>query len=30
MPPKKTATRGAILAPLDSNQDGLLLREVRS
>jgi hypothetical protein len=30
MPPKKTAAPGAVLAPLDTNQDGLLLREARS
>jgi hypothetical protein len=30
MSPNKTAAPGAILAPLDTNQDGILLREVRS
>jgi hypothetical protein len=30
MPPKKTAAPGAALAPLDTNQDGLLLREAQS
>jgi hypothetical protein len=30
MPPKKTTTLGAVLAPLDTNQDGILLREARS
>ena len=30
MPPKKTVALGAVLAPLDTNQDGLLLREARS
>jgi hypothetical protein len=30
MPPKKTAVPGAALAPLDTYQDGLLLREARS
>jgi hypothetical protein len=30
MPPKKTTTPGVVLAPLDTNQDGLLLREARS
>jgi hypothetical protein len=30
MPPKKTAAPGAFLAPLDTNQDGILLREARS
>jgi hypothetical protein len=30
MPPKKTAVPGAILAPLDTNQDGILLRDARS
>ena len=30
MPPKKTTAPGAALAPLDTNQDGLLLREARS
>jgi hypothetical protein len=30
MPPKKIAAPGAALAPLDTNQDGLLLREARS
>jgi hypothetical protein len=30
MPPKKTVAPGAALAPLDANQDGLLLREARS
>jgi hypothetical protein len=29
-PPKKIAAPGAALAPLDTNQDGLLLREARS
>jgi hypothetical protein len=27
MSPKKTAAPGIVLAPLDTNQDGLLLRE---
>jgi hypothetical protein len=27
MPPKKTIVSGAVLAPLDTNQDGILLRE---
>jgi hypothetical protein len=30
MPPKKTTAPGAVLAPLDTNQDGILLREARS
>jgi hypothetical protein len=30
MPPKKTTATGAILAPLDTNQDRLLLREAQS
>ena len=30
MPPKKTAVPGAILAPLDTNQDGILLRDAQS
>jgi hypothetical protein len=30
MPPKKTATPGAVLAPLDTNQDRILLRKARS
>jgi hypothetical protein len=30
MPPKKTTVPGAALAPLATNQDGLLLREARS
>ena len=30
MSPKKTTAPGAVLAPLDTNQDGLLLREARS
>jgi hypothetical protein len=30
MPPKKTVAPGAVLAPMDTNQDGLLLREARS
>jgi hypothetical protein len=30
MPPKKAAAPGAALAPLDTNQEGLLLREARS
>jgi hypothetical protein len=30
MPPKKAVASGAALAPLDTNQEGLLLREVRS
>jgi hypothetical protein len=30
MPPKKTTAPWAVLAPLDTNQDGLLLREARS
>ena len=30
MPPKKTMARGAVLAPLETNQDRILLREVRS
>jgi hypothetical protein len=29
MPPKKTAAPGAALAPLDTNQDGLLLSQKR-
>jgi hypothetical protein len=29
MPPKKTMVPGAILVPLDTNQDGILLREAR-
>ena len=29
MPPKKTAALGAALAPLDTNQDGLLLSQKR-
>jgi hypothetical protein len=27
MPPKKTTTPGAVHAPMDTNQDGILLRE---
>jgi hypothetical protein len=30
MPPKKTAAPGAALAPLDTNQDGLLIREAQN
>jgi hypothetical protein len=30
MPPKKATTPGAVLALLDTNQEGLLLREARS
>jgi hypothetical protein len=30
MPPKKTMVPGSILAPLDTNQDEILLREARS
>jgi hypothetical protein len=30
MPPKKTTVPGAILAPLDTNQDEILLKEARS
>jgi hypothetical protein len=30
MPPKKTAAPWAALAPLDTDQDGLLLREAQS
>jgi hypothetical protein len=30
MPPKKTTTPGVVLAPLDTNQDRILLREARS
>jgi hypothetical protein len=30
MPPKKTMVPWAVLAPLDTNQDGILLREARS
>jgi hypothetical protein len=30
MPPKKTTASGAALAPLDTNQGGILLREARS
>jgi hypothetical protein len=30
MPPKKTTTLGAVLAPLDTNQDEILLRDARS
>jgi hypothetical protein len=30
MPPKKTTVSGAVLAPLDTNQDRILLREARS
>jgi hypothetical protein len=30
MPPKKTTTSGVVLAPLDTNQDGILLRDSRS
>jgi Cys-tRNA synthase (O-phospho-L-seryl-tRNA:Cys-tRNA synthase) len=30
MPPKKTTAPGAVLAPLDTNQDRILLREARS
>jgi hypothetical protein len=30
MPPKKTTVSGAILAPLDTNQDGILLRDAQS
>jgi hypothetical protein len=30
MPPKKTTGPRAIFAPLDTNQDGLLLREARN
>jgi hypothetical protein len=29
MPPKKAAVPGAALAPQDTNQEGLLLREAR-
>jgi hypothetical protein len=29
MPPKKTAVPGAVLAPLDTNRHGILLREAR-
>jgi hypothetical protein len=29
MPTKKTATLGAVLTPLDTNQDGILLREAQ-
>jgi hypothetical protein len=30
MPLKKTTGTGVVLAPLDTNQDGILLRESRS
>jgi hypothetical protein len=30
MLPKKITVLGAVLAPLDTNQDGILLREARS
>jgi hypothetical protein len=30
MSPKKTTTLGVVLAPLDTNQDGILLSEARS
>jgi hypothetical protein len=30
MPPKKVVAPGATLAPLNTNQEGLLLREARS
>jgi hypothetical protein len=30
MPPNKTTTPGAILAPLDTNQNEILLREART
>jgi hypothetical protein len=30
MPPKKTAAPEAALAPLDTNQDGLLIREAQN
>jgi hypothetical protein len=30
MPPKKTMVPGAVLAPLDTNQDGILLQEAQS
>jgi hypothetical protein len=30
MPPKKTTVWGVVLAPLDTNQDGILLREAQS
>jgi hypothetical protein len=30
MPPKNTIAPGAVLAPLDTNQEGILLREARS
>jgi hypothetical protein len=30
MSPKKTTAPGAVLAPLDTNQDGILLREARN
>jgi hypothetical protein len=30
MPPKKTTMPGVVLAPLDTNQDGILLREARN
>jgi hypothetical protein len=30
MPPKKTMVLGAVLAPPDTNQDGVLLREAQS
>jgi hypothetical protein len=30
MPPKKTTVPGVVLAPLDTNQDRILLREARS
>jgi hypothetical protein len=30
MPPKKTTVAGAVLAALDTNQDGILLREAQS
>jgi hypothetical protein len=30
MPSKNTTVPGAVLAPLDTNQDGILLREARS
>jgi hypothetical protein len=30
MPPKKTTAPGVVLAPLNTNQDGILLMEARS
>jgi hypothetical protein len=30
MPPKKTTALGDVLTPLDTNQDGILLREAQS